>query len=93
MALAPTSGNANISGRVVTSTGQGISKATVTITGSEIAPMTLRTNGFGYYNFPELPVGGTYIVTVGSKTYTFATPSQTVTLNDNVSGIDFVSEQ
>jgi hypothetical protein len=92
VALAPTSANGNISGRVATSTGQGISNATLTVTGSEIAPMTLRTNGFGYYSFPDLP-SGTYFVTVSSKMYTFANPTQTVNLDDNATDINFVSQQ
>jgi len=93
VALAPTSGEGSIGGRVTTSTGQGIPNATLTVTGSEIAPMTLRTNGFGYYNFPNIPSGSTYIVTVSSKMYTFANPSQTVTLDESASSVDFVSEQ
>lgn len=92
VALAPTSANANISGRVVTSVGQGIPKVNVTITGSEIAPMTLRTSPFGYYNFKDLP-SGTYFVTVSAKGYTFANPTQTVNLDENVSDVNFVSEQ
>ena len=92
VALAPTSANANISGRVVTSTGQGIPKVNVTITGSEIAPMTLRTSPFGYYNFNDLP-SGTYFVTVSAKGYTFANPTQTVNLDENVADVNFVSEQ
>lgn len=92
IALAPTDASGSIGGRVTTSAGQGIAKATLTITGSEIAPMTLRTNSFGYYSFADLPVGGTYFITVSSKMHTFANPTQTVTLDENVKGIDFVSE-
>jgi hypothetical protein len=93
VALAPSAANANISGRVVTSTGQGIPYATITITGGEIAPVTLRTNGFGYYNASDIPTGGIYVVTVSSKSYTFATPTRTVSLEDSVADVDFVSEQ
>lgn len=93
IAIAPTAANGSIAGRVTTSTGQGISNATLTVTGSDIAPMTLRTNAFGYYNFENIPTGGTYIVTVSSKTYTFSTPTRTVVLEDSAAGIDFVSEQ
>lgn len=93
VALAPTAAEGSIAGRVVTSTGQGISKATLTVTGGEIGPITLRTNSFGYYNFPNIPSGSTYVVTVSSKMYTFANPSRTVTLEDSASDIDFVSEQ
>lgn len=94
VALAPTDASGNISGRVVTSTGAGIAKATLTVSGGGLgAPVTLRTNSFGYYNFSDLPTGGTYIVTVSSKMHTFAVPTRAVTLEENAADIDFVSEQ
>lgn len=94
VALAPTDATGNISGRVVTSTGSGIAKATLTVSGGGLgAPITLRTNSFGYYNFSDLPIGGTYIVTVSSKLHTFAQPTRAVNLEENAADIDFVSEQ
>jgi hypothetical protein len=94
VALAPTDASGNISGRVVTSTGQGISKATLTVSGGGLgAPVTLRTNSFGYYSFSDLPIGGTYVVTVSSKLHTFAVSTRAVTLEENAADIDFVSEQ
>lgn len=94
VALAPTDASGNISGRVVTSTGSGISKATLTVSGGGLgAPVTLRTNSFGYYSFENLPSGGTYIVTVSAKMYTFVPSTRAVNLEENAADIDFVSEQ
>lgn len=94
VALAPTAANANIGGRVLNAGGTGIGKATITITGDGIQPMQARTNAFGYYNFDNLPTGGTYVLTIGgTKAYTFANPSRVVSLNDSIADADFVSEQ
>jgi hypothetical protein len=94
VALAPTSANAGISGRVTNSSGSGIAKANVTLTNSNTGEtLELRTNPFGYYSFDDLEVGDSYIVTVSSKSYTFNPQTRTVSLEDNISDADFVSEQ
>lgn len=94
VALAPTAANANIGGRVLNAGGFGIGKATITITGDGIQTMQARTNAFGYYNFDEIPTGGTYVLTIsGTKTYTFSKPTRVVSLNDSIADADFVSEQ
>jgi hypothetical protein len=92
VALAPTSANATIGGRALTSTGQGISKATITLTGEGVGTIQARTNGFGYYSFGEVPVG-TYVLTISDKRYTFAKSTRVITLEDSISDADFVSEQ
>lgn len=93
LSLAPSAANATIGGQVRTQGGQGIAKATVTISGEGIGTMTARTNGFGYYSFGDLPTG-TYVLSInGTKMYSFAAPTRAVTLEDNISDADFVSEQ
>lgn len=85
---------ARLSGRVTNANGQGIFGVTVKLSGPALtAPVLARTNNFGYYNFPETPIGNGYIVTVNSKRYTFASPTRTVDLGSDVLNIDFVSEQ
>ncbi|MGC2236235.1 MAG: carboxypeptidase-like regulatory domain-containing protein [Pyrinomonadaceae bacterium] len=94
VALAPTAANASIGGRVLNANGNGIGKATITITGDGIQTMQARTNAFGYYNFDDIPTGGTYVLTIsGTKTYTFSKPTRVVSLDNSVSDADFVSEQ
>ncbi|HEY0426272.1 MAG TPA: carboxypeptidase-like regulatory domain-containing protein [Pyrinomonadaceae bacterium] len=94
LALAPTAASAQIGGRVSNSTGSGISRVTVTLSGGGLSqPMQVSTNGFGYYNFGEVPVGENYVISVASKMYTFNPPTRVVALEDNIANADFVSEQ
>lgn len=81
--------NLSVSGRVMTSTGQGVANARVTITDSGNNVRTFITGTFGYYNFDNVTGGGTYTIAVSAKRYTF-TP-QTMQINDNVTDLNFVT--
>jgi hypothetical protein len=92
IALAPTAANGDISGRVLTSAGQGIRSAAVTISGGSLpSPITKYSSAFGYYSFEGLPVGETYVVTVLAKRFSFDNPSQVINLTDNATDVDFIS--
>lgn len=92
-AFVPTAANANLAGRIVTADGRGISNARVILSASALGePRVALTNPFGYYTFGDLPAGQTYVVTVGSKSYTFAVPSRVITLNDSVDNADFIAD-
>ncbi len=54
---------------------------------------SVLTNGFGYFIFPAVEAGQTYVLSVTSKRYTFAEPVQVVTVNENVAGLDFQALQ
>lgn len=88
-----TAANAQIGGRVMTPGGRGIYNAVVVLSGGNLpAPRTYRTNPFGYYTFDDIPVGQTYILSVGgSKSYTFANPTRVITLQDSITDVNFVS--
>lgn len=89
-ALAPTAAGANISGRVVSIKGSGLSNIYVTLVGGFLtAPRIVRTNNFGYFSFEDVEVGQTYVLTVNSKKYGFAQNSQVISLSDNVSNLIF----
>lgn len=91
--LAPTAASAAIGGQVLTPNGGGIKGVIVVLTGGNLtAPIYAQTNTFGYYRLPEVPAGQTYVITVNSKRYTFATPSQIVNLQENLLDLDFVSD-
>jgi len=91
--VATTAAQASISGRVLTSGGQGIRNAKVVITGNSLSqPIITTTGSFGYFNFEGLQTGETYVVTVWSKRYTFSAPSQVVSLVDNVVDMDFIAD-
>ncbi|MGB7068743.1 MAG: hypothetical protein WBD22_04560, partial [Pyrinomonadaceae bacterium] len=53
--------------------------------------VTVSTNTFGYFSVKDLVVGETYIVSVGHRRYTFANPSVSFTLLDNVVGLTFAA--
>ena len=87
-ALAPTAANVQISGRVLTSTGRGISRTTVEMADAGGNIRYAMTNQFGYYKFTNVEVGETYIFNVYAKRYQFA--PQIINLNDSITDLNFV---
>jgi len=91
--LPSTAAPASISGRVMTANGNGIRNAKVVITGNSLAePIVTTTGSFGYFAFEGLATGETYVVTVNSQRYTFATPARVISLVDNVADADFIAD-
>jgi hypothetical protein len=91
--LAPLAANASLGGRILTSNGRGIRNAHVVISGNNLQePARAVTGPFVYYNFEDLAVGETYIVTVNSKRFSFKAPSRVVNLIDQIVDTDFVAE-
>lgn len=89
--LQPTAANVAVGGRVLTNEGTGISRVNVTLTNSEGVSRNATTNTFGYYHFDEVLVGETYTVAVNSKKYFFANSPRVVTVNDELTNLDFTS--
>jgi hypothetical protein len=72
----PTITNITLAGQIVRANGAPIGKVNVTLSGGGLAePVTLFIGQMGYFRFRDLPPGGTYTITVNSKTFTF-TPVQ-----------------
>lgn len=91
--LVPTAAAATISGRVRTSAGRGIAKVYVFVEDENGAVLTSAlTNSFGYFTLHGLPVGETYIVSVKGRRYRFGNPSQVVSLQDNIVGMEFIAD-
>jgi subtilisin-like proprotein convertase family protein len=92
-AITLSSAGADVSGQVVSASGRGISGVMLDLTGGPLTePRYVRTNPFGYYTFAGVPTGHAYVVTVSSKRYLFANPSQVITVDDNIEGLDFIAE-
>jgi hypothetical protein len=90
--LGATAAGVPVSGSVQTADGRGIRNAHVTISsGGGIRRITL-TGAFGYFHFEDVTVGETYILTVSSKQFQFAQPTQVITVLDGISDINFVAE-
>lgn len=88
-----TAADATISGRVATLSGRGIAGARLVLSGGDLAqPLYTITNAFGYFSFTGIESGRTYAVTVNSKSYQFANPTQTVDLSDSAFDVNFVAE-
>lgn len=87
----PSSAEASLGGRVLTSGGAGIAKANVTLTDSTGISRTAVTNPFGQYNFVDLPTGRTYILTVGNKRYIFPGSPRVVSLQNDLTEVDFIA--
>jgi hypothetical protein len=85
--------NLSLGGRILTSSGSGISNALVTLSGGNLpAPLVMQTGSFGYFNFPGLQSGQTYTVTVVTGRYVLAQPTRMITLQADVSDFDFVAD-
>ena len=89
--LAPTSAPVSISGRVSTASGKGIYGVRVRMTSENGETSYSLTNSFGYFSFDGVPAGGSYVVSVAAKRFTFAQSSILVNARDNVSDVDFVA--
>ena len=71
---------AEMTGRVVNTMGQGVANARVTLTDTTTgATRSAMSNGFGAYRFGGLTVGQTYTISVDSKHSTFAPLTVSVT--------------
>ena len=76
---------------MLTSYGHPIRDAVVTMQDADGTSRTFSTNTAGYYRFDGLQVGETYVVSVRSVRYRFATPTMVVDLFDNVTDLNFIS--
>lgn len=89
--FAPTAANVTISGRVLTADGQGIRSVSVTLTNGNGAIRTVTTGSFGYYNFTEIEAGQTVVISVTAKRFVFVQPTIVLSITENVSEINFIS--
>ena len=91
--LAPTAANVSVSGRISAANGNGIRNIIVTLTDTNGNTLTTRTGSFGYFRFDEIGVGETYIISVSSKRFTFIQPSRVISVNDELTNIDFIAQE
>ena len=88
--LGPTAATAMIAGRVTTDTGfvRGSGRLLVTVLNTRtLETQVVFSNRLGYYEFNDLPIGDTYVISVRGKGYSF-TP-QIISLIDD-SAVDMV---
>lgn len=81
-----------VSGRVITSGGQGIRNVIVTLTDNVTsAQMSVVTGSFGFYSFPNIPTSGAVTVSVNAKRFTFTPSSHVFALAAERPNEDFVA--
>lgn len=89
--LGPSAAPAVISGRVMTASGAGVSRAVLTLVNAENGEtITVMTNSFGYYSI-EAEVGPLYTLSALHKRYSFSDNLRVFTLLEELSGVDFQS--
>lgn len=89
--LLPTAASVSVSGRVLTTNGRGIRNVMIIMTDSSGAIRTATTTSFGYYTFADVPAGETYILTARAKRFSFAQPTQVVSVSEETTEINFVA--
>lgn len=80
-----------IGGKVLKPNGQGLNNAVVTLTGTDGAPRTVQTDSSGSYSFDDVTPGSSYLISVESRQYSYATQSMFVTEARN--DVNFVPER
>lgn len=93
ISLPPTAAGVSVAGRLTTPEGYGIRNAIMYLTQEDGTVVSARTGTFGYYRFDDIPAGQTAVLSVSSKRYSFSNPVRVVQLNDNVTDLDWVSDQ
>ncbi len=92
-AFAPTAAEVSVGGRVLTDAGSGIPNAILQLTASNGRQRSARTNSFGYFEFDEIEVGQSYIISVAHKNHRFANPTQVINVSDSITDLHFIAEK
>lgn len=86
-----TAANVSVSGRVLTANGRGIANTRVSATDENGNTRTVLTNPFGFYRFADLPTGQTYTLQAQSKRYQFTNAAQVLSVNGELSEMNFTA--
>jgi len=90
--LAPSSSSVNITGRVLTDSGQGIKNTHLSLSLADGTVLRTRSSSFGYYRFDNVESGQTGVLSIHSKRFTFAQPNRVITISDDLNDVDFIAE-
>ena len=82
---------AEISGRLLTTFGEGVPNSRVTLTDTTGRSRSILSNGFGIYRFGSLQVGQTYTIRVNARSFTF-TPV-TISVTGQIVNVDMIAMQ
>jgi len=86
-----TAASASVGGKIIGLDGSGISRISIIATNSSGQNYYAVSNSFGFYKFDNLPTGDTYVFQISSKKRQFANPTQVVSINENVTDLNFTA--
>src|SRR5690606_233981 len=87
----PSAAGVTLQGRVLTAAGNAIQNARVLVTDEDSQVFVARTNTFGYFQVHDLEAGHNYIVSAVARNHSFG--AQAITLNEQVTQINIISQQ
>jgi hypothetical protein len=90
--FAPTAAMATVSGRILTADGRGIRNVSVMMTGASGETRMAFSSSFGYFTFENVTVGEVYILSVRAKQFQFSQSSQTISVLEDLTGINFIAD-
>ena len=90
--FSPTAAGVSISGKVKTANGQGIRNARITLIAENGSTRSTVTGSFGLFQFTDVEAGHTYVLSVASKRFVFANPSQVISAMEDLTEIEFISQ-
>ncbi|MBC7796448.1 MAG: carboxypeptidase regulatory-like domain-containing protein [Pyrinomonadaceae bacterium] len=82
-----------IGGKVTNAKGRGIANVRLTLTSSDGAVRQTVTNAFGVYRFVEVRAGETYLIEARAKRFQFSDSTQSVSVTEDLSNINFTALQ
>ncbi|MEQ1922207.1 MAG: M36 family metallopeptidase [Pyrinomonadaceae bacterium] len=85
-----TAAGVDISGRVFARGGRGLRGAVVTLTDQNGVIRNTVTGTLGFYHFTDVAPGGTYVISIRSRRFSYS--PQVVQVNDNITGLDLYPE-
>ncbi len=91
--LAPSAAGVSIQGRVTNAFGNGIRNVRMIVSEVDGTTHYATTSTFGYYRFDDITSGQTVIMSVSSKWFSFNQPVRLITLDDSVTGFDWVANR
>lgn len=89
-ALAPKAAQATVSGRVMNSSGRGLSRVRIAVTNQQGETRFATSNQFGYYRIDDLNAGETYIFELKIKSYLFS--PQVLTISESLDNLNFIAQ-
>lgn len=89
--FAPTAASVSVGGRVLTADGRGIYKAYISLSDATGGTRTALTNSLGYFRFSNVQAGQIYIITTQHKSYRFVSPTQVLSVSEEISDVDFTA--